>query len=170
LPVRNSPCAGTFGSNCTVLSNDGMLVIARRSSNVANAKDTLAPSATGFLRWNRQSDPRIFGQARKHLLEEMAIEKEDIVDIECIGITRELERGGHTEAHFLAKVSQNFEELNKIRSVAYHRKEISSYIAVERKDFADYISNRKSCPALIGNLFLLTKAGRFRVSYWHLFR
>lgn len=136
-PLKESVLANNMGLNILLFTADDKLIIQKRSNKVAFRPGELCPSASGFfsdqdlpnLRSKRSVD---FEEISKFLLreaiEELGIGEIAISNIELLGITRELIRGGQPEIFFSAMINNTEKEILDKWEYAIDKKESKELI------------------------------------------
>lgn len=99
--LKDSHFANPFGINFLLFSSDGQLLIQERSRKVVVRPGEFAPSSSGDFTLTDvpSTEPISFAEVPKlrETFEELGLRIEDVEDINFLGITRELQRGGKPE-------------------------------------------------------------------------
>ena len=114
-PLEESPLGNNLGINYLIFSSDGILILPRRSKKATFRQNKLTPSSSGtveiddFEQLSVQKIPPFWRETQF----ELGIERAKRENVEFLGLTRELPRGGEPEMFFSAKVGESGVEVRK---------------------------------------------------------
>lgn len=103
----DSPLANNFGINMLLFTADGSLLMQKRSQKVAFRRGELCPSASGTLALIDVSTGSEIALTKtmslREAFEEVNVKLEEVENVNLLGVTRELIRGGEPEMFLFAK-------------------------------------------------------------------
>lgn len=119
--LNSANCSNHLGLSCLLTTQDGFMVIAKRSRTVVIDPGKLGPSASGALEFSDicpQQAPHAFVGTpflgiRKEIYQELAVKRDELSDLRCIGVVRELRRGGKPEAFFMGTTKLSKDEIDR---------------------------------------------------------
>lgn len=116
-PLGMSILANPLGVDILLFTNDGRMVVQKRSERMAVRPGALAPSVSGGFDWGDVSSDDVETLADvpiwREMVEELGVNQGALSDLQFLGITRELARGGQPEAFFSGCVDMSEKELLK---------------------------------------------------------
>lgn len=108
--LRDSSLANTLGISIMVTTKDNYLILPRRSQKVTTDKGNYSPSASGVVdvidinngkEFESDAERSFYDLSiEREIEEELGIKKEELSNIEFLGMTRDLIKGGKPEIHF----------------------------------------------------------------------
>ena len=109
---ESSPLANATGINGLSFSNDGFMIFQVRNKKVAMRKNEACSAFSGFVdakdvadAMSGTSEPTLSRlDTLRELVEEIGIDRSDIVEQRFLGITRELHRGGMPELFYAIRI------------------------------------------------------------------
>jgi hypothetical protein len=110
-PLDQSLLANHIGINALVFTQDGFLIVPRRSAHVNLRSDEYSPSISGAVDYSdfEQKDCHpLLHAVKREGQEELSVTDEKISErnISLLGITRELQRGGKPEIFFMIRLHE----------------------------------------------------------------
>jgi 8-oxo-dGTP pyrophosphatase MutT (NUDIX family) len=140
--------ANAVGLSCAVESADGFLLLGRRNANVAYYPTRVHPFA-GTLEPGETVD--IFAEARRELMEELGLAREDIDQLYCSAIIEDVSIG-QPELVFSAKSSFTRSQLHATLDPREH----DSLITIERvpQMAASSLNDPAMTPVALGTILL----------------
>ena len=117
-PLESSKLTNTTGINGLVFSDDGFMIIQKRTNNVIIRPRELCSGFSGtvddidIVHVTRSGNTLADFDAPREMVEELGIKYEDIVEPRCfLGITRELVRGGTPEMFYAVDVRMSKDQI-----------------------------------------------------------
>lgn len=130
-PLNQSLLANNLGINFLIFTAEGELIIQLRSGKVAFRSGEYCPSSSGTVSPADIQSAANLSQCDliQESTNELGLPPETIENIELLGITRELIRGGEPELFFVAYTTLTFQgvlEVSKKAAERYEHKQLSS--------------------------------------------
>jgi hypothetical protein len=135
-----SPLGNNLGINFLIITADNYLIIQKRSQDVAFRAAEYCPSSSGTVSLSDVLGSGTLSQCYivQESKNELDIPVDSLCDIDLLGITRELIRGGEPELFFLASCKLKFETIltlsQKAKEKYEHSDLIKCYFGISRKE------------------------------------
>lgn len=109
--------ANHLGLNCILITEDGKIILQKRSMKVAVDPGSIGPSAGGRMKWEdriaRASPPSPFIGMFNQIHDELGITREEIDDLRLVAICRELQWGGKPTTIFIGRTNLPWKEVEQ---------------------------------------------------------